>query len=210
MSTRRENAPWEVIGIVDDASGVRSRSGADPQIFIDVRQLPAGNPNVYHAVRVDGDPGAQTSTIRGLVRQLDPHATVDNVATMEELVSHSIARPRLYAVLLTIFAGVAVTRAAVGIYGVLAYAVTRRTHEIGIRMALGADRRHVIGMVLSQSGVLIAAGITLGLAGAAVVTYLETMLFGLTTLDRRPSSGVLTLAAVATLASCVPAHRATA
>jgi len=127
------------------------------------------------------------------------------------LVSNSISRPRLYAVLLGIFAGVAVTLAAVGIYGVLAYAVTQRTREIGIRMALGAERSNVMGLVMGQSASLVALGIALGLAGAAAVTrYLDTMLFGLTPRDPATLITVsLTLAAVATLASYVPARRAT-
>jgi len=137
--------------------------------------------------------------------------SVTLVATMEQLVSNSISRPRLYAVLLGMFAGVAVTLAAVGIYGVLAYAVTQRTREIGIRMALGAERWNVMGLVMGQSAALIALGIALGLAGAAAFTrYLDTMLFGLT--PRDPATFVtvsLTLAAIATLASYVPARRAT-
>ena len=137
--------------------------------------------------------------------------SVTLVATMEQLVSNSISRPRLYAVLLGMFAGVAVTLAAVGIYGVLAYAVTQRTREIGIRMALGAERWNVMGLVMGQSAALIALGIALGLAGAAAVTrYLDTMLFGLTPRDPATFIAVsLTLAAVATLASYVPARRAT-
>ena len=113
--------------------------------------------------------------------------------------------------LLGIFAGVAVTLAAVGIYGVLAYAVTQRTREIGIRMALGAERSNVMGLVMGQSASLVALGIALGLAGAAAVTrYLDTMLFGLTPRDPATLITVsLTLAAVATLASYVPARRAT-
>src|SRR6185436_6296177 len=103
-------------------------------------------------------------------RQLDPHATVDNIATMNELVSNSIARPRLYAVMLGMFATVAVLLAAIGIYGVVTYSVARRTREIGIRMALGAARADVIGFVVRQSLTLTAAGIVLGLAAATALT----------------------------------------
>ncbi len=205
------STPWQVIGIVDDVRQYGLDQEPDPQIFIDVRQLPSGNPNVYYAIRAGGDPMARVATIRGILRQIDPSATLDNVATMEQLVSNSISRPRLYAVLLGIFAGVAVTLAAVGIYGVLAYAVTQRTREIGIRMALGAERSNVMGLVMGQSASLVALGIALGLAGAAAVTrYLDTMLFGLTPRDPATLITVsLTLAAVATLASYVPARRAT-
>ena len=109
------------------------------------------------------------------------------------------------------FAGVAVALAAIGIYGVMSYAVTQRTHEIGIRMALGANRSTVMGMVLGQSAIVTAVGITAGLAGSAAVTrYLQWMLFGLTPLDLTTFLAVaLAFAIVATIAAFVPARRAT-
>ncbi|MGH9314580.1 MAG: FtsX-like permease family protein [Vicinamibacterales bacterium] len=117
----------------------------------------------------------------------------------------------MYAILIGIFAALAVALAAIGIYGVLAYSVTQRTREIGIRMALGARRSEVMGLVLGQSLVLTAAGIALGLAAAAVVTrYLDRMLFGLTPLDPATFVAVsLMFGLVATLASYLPARRAT-
>jgi putative ABC transport system permease protein len=202
--------PWEVVGIVDDVHQYGLDREPDPQIFIDVRQLPSGNPYPYYAVRADGDPTALTSRIRSVVRELDSQAIVDNVAPMRQLVSNSIARPRLYAVLLGIFAGVAAALAAIGTYGVLAYSVTRRTREIGIRVALGAQRGEVLSLVLRQSAVLTIIGLGLGLAGAAAVTrYLEGLLFGLTPLDPVTFGAVTVLfAAIATVASYVPARRA--
>jgi putative ABC transport system permease protein len=205
------NAPWQVIGIVDDVRQYGLDQEPDPQIFIDVRQLPSGNPHVYYALRTSGDPAARLDLIRGMVRQIDPSATLDSIATTDQLVAHSMSRPRLYAVLLGIFAGVAVTLAAIGIYGVLAYAVAQRTREIGIRMALGAERKNVLRMVFGQSAVLTVAGVALGVAGAAAATrYLDSMLFGLTPLDPATFIGVpVALAAIAALASYVPARRAT-
>jgi putative ABC transport system permease protein len=122
-----------------------------------------------------------------------------------------ISRPRFYAVLLGIFAAVAVTLAAVGLYGVMAYSVTRRTREIGIRMALGAARADVLSLVLGQTLVLTVVGITLGLAGSAAFTrYLAGLLFGLTPLDPTTFIAVaLVFGAVATGAALVPARRAT-
>ena len=130
---------------------------------------------------------------------------------MDDIVSNRIARPRMYAVLLGIFAGIGVALAAIGIYGVMAYSVSQRTREIGIRVALGAQRSEVVGLVLNQSLVLTVVGIALGIAGAAAVTrYLEGLLFGLTPLDPATFIGVSVMfAAVALVAAYVPARRAT-
>jgi putative ABC transport system permease protein len=209
-------APWEIIGIVDDVRQFGLDQQPGPQVFVDIRQLYGPNAAriggpTYFAVRTMGDPAAAATAIRGVVSRLDPTATVDNVATMEQLLSNSVVRPRLYAVLLGMFAALAATLAAVGIYGVMAYAVTERTREIGIRVALGARRSDVMTLVLGQGALLTAIGIALGVFGAAAVTgYLRTMLFGLTPLDPPTFIAVsVAFAAVALLATCVPARRAT-
>lgn len=149
--------------------------------------------------------------IRTVVRQLDPQATLDNVATMQAVVSNSITRPWMYAVVVGVFAGVAASLAAIGLYGEMAATVTQRTRESGIRTALGAVRHQVLGLVLRQSAVLTMLGLILGLAGAVVATRsLAGMLFGLTPLD--PTTYVLALllfGLVPTVASFVPTHRAT-
>ena len=213
-------APWEIVGIVEDVRQFNLDQDPDPQIFIDYRQdtpPPAfaqamgPPPAPYIAIRTTADPLSIAAGVRAAVRQLEPQATVDNIATMDEIVSNSLSRPRLYAALLGIFAGVAVALTAIGIYGVMAYSVTQRNREIGIRMALGAQRGDVMGLVLRQSAALTAIGIAFGLAGAAGLTrYLEGLLFGLTRLDPTTLGGVvLAFALVATLASYLPARRAT-
>jgi putative ABC transport system permease protein len=219
--------PWEIVGIVEDTRQFLD-APAISQVFFDYRQLPR-NPaggavggfgglgqrrppfTPYYVVRADGDVTALLSTLRGVVRQLNPEATLDNVATMEQRLSNSVARPRLLAVLLGIFAVVAVVLAAIGIYGVIAYSITRRTREIGIRIALGARRRAVLALVLRQGLILAAIGITIGIAGASAVTrYLDKMLFGLSPLDPATFVAVsLGFAAVAAAAAFVPARRAT-
>jgi ABC-type antimicrobial peptide transport system permease subunit len=209
------------VGIVEDVRQFDLDQDPDPQIFIEFRQEPHSAapalaalgppPAPYVAVRTAAEPLSVASSMRNLVRQLEPQATVDNIATMEQIVSNAISRPRLYAVLLGIFAGVAVALTTIGIYGVMAYLVAQRTREIGIRMALGAERADVMSLVLAQSVGVTVVGVVLGLAGAAAMTrYLHGMLFGLTPLDPATFFVVsLLFVLVAALASYVPARRAT-
>jgi predicted permease len=207
--------PWEIVGIVDDVRQIGMTERVDPQIFIDDRQVPLDEPitgvGLYVAIRTDADPDALIPTIRPLVSQLDSRAMVENIAPMHDLVANSIRRPRLYMVLLGTFAGLAVALAAIGIYGVMAYAVTQRTREIAVRMALGANRRQVLADVLGQSIVATVVGILLGLAGGAALTrYLDQLLFGLSALDPATYAAVaLLFLAIALVAAFVPARRAT-
>jgi predicted permease len=209
------DVPWEVVGIVDDVRQFALDQEPGAQVFINSRQLPAPPPpdagGPYFALRTIGEPLAIIEGVRASLRHLDPDATIDNVATMEDVVSNSLSRPRLYTVLLSIFATMAVLLAAIGIYGVTTYSVTQRTREIGVRIALGAEPANVVRLVLRQCVVLTTTGIVLGIAGAAAVTrYLKGMLFGITPLD--PATFlvvVLVFGAVALLASYLPARRAT-
>jgi putative ABC transport system permease protein len=220
-ATRGAPGPWEVVGIVDDVHQDDLGEEATPQIFVDYRQLPGpsgppGSP-MYFAVRTSGADAstaaaaATAAGIRPFARQLDPLALVDQIAPMTELVASSIAQPRFFTTLMGVFAALAVALAAIGIYGVMAYAVVRRTREIGIRMALGAGRARVLRLVLGQSLLLTTLGIICGVMGAAAATrYLEGFLFGLTPLDPTTfAAASLAFAAIATLAALIPARRAT-
>jgi putative ABC transport system permease protein len=173
----------------------------------DVYLFPVGP---YFVVRTRSDQAGVVAGALRLARQLDAEAAIYNVATMEAIASNSMTLPRLYAALLGMFAAIAVGLAAIGIYGMMAYSVTQRTREIGIRMALGASHKAVLRLVLRQSTVLTAIGLAAGLAGAAGTTrYLQGLLFGLTPLD--PSTFLvvsLAFVGVAMLASYVPARRA--
>jgi ABC-type antimicrobial peptide transport system permease subunit len=165
----------------------------------------------YFAVRTDADPAAVAQAVRDVVRQIDRDATVDNVATMEEIVSNAVAQPRFFTVLLGTLAVVAVVLSLAGIYGVISYLVSQRTQEIGIRMALGAQSAQVLRLVLRQGAAVTAIGLVLGLAGAAAgAHYLEGLLFGVEPLDPVTFAlAALVFAAVATAASLIPARRAT-
>jgi putative ABC transport system permease protein len=206
---------WEIVGVVRDVRQFGFDRAPDPQLFLDARQsqglgLPAFPVGVYFLVRTQGDPMVAAPLASRVARELNRDAGVYNIVSMDDVVANKLSRPRLYAVLLGVFAAIAVVLAAIGLYGVMAYAVTRRTGEIGVRVALGAERRQVMTLVLRQSLVLTAVGMTLGLAGAAAVTrYLEALLFGLTPLDPATFAAVMILfIAVAIAASYVPTRRA--
>jgi len=210
--------PIEIVGIVEDTRQFGLDKDPMAQVFVDFRQFPPsatslslGRFPLWYAVRAADRHDAVIASVRAMVRQVEPDATVDDIATMQQLVSDSISRPRFYAVLVGFFATVAVTLAAVGIYGVTAYSVARRTREIGIRMALGAARSDVLSLVLGQTLALTVSGITLGLLGAVAFTrYLRGMLFGLTPLDPTTFVAVaVVFGAVAISAAMVPGRRAT-
>jgi predicted permease len=162
-------------------------------------------------VRTAGDAAAQTSAVENAIRSLDKTVTLSEVETMEEVVADTNAQPRFYLSLLAAFAGVALVLAAVGIYGVMSHSVSRRTHEMAVRMALGARPAEVMRLVVGESMLLAAVGGAVGLAGALALTPLmKTLLYGVRSGDPATFATVaLVLAAVGLLASYIPARRAT-
>jgi predicted permease len=226
---------WQIVGVVENVR-LRMDGGMDSQPnprlpllgFVELRQfLTWANPDIDRvspdldmeemisggygfAVRRNGD-ALRFADLRRVVRELEPAAAVEGLTTMGDVVSGIIVRQRFYAVVVGVFAAIAGLIAAVGIYGVLAYAMTRRTQEFGIRLALGAQPRKVLLLVLGHGVILVMIGVGFGVAGALAITrYLTSMLFGLTALDPLTYVAVAVLfTAVALIASYVPARRAT-
>jgi putative ABC transport system permease protein len=162
-------------------------------------------------VRTNGDPGALAPAVRGVIRNLDPQQPIGEISTMESLLSVSVARQRFSASLLTVFSILALVMAAVGIYGVMSYTVSQRTHEIGVRMALGAQRSDVLKLVLKSGIVLGVIGVAVGLAASFALTRLiATLLFEVAATDVTTFALVAVVLFVITLVACyVPARRAT-
>jgi ABC-type antimicrobial peptide transport system permease subunit len=208
----RDAIPWLIVGIVEDIRQFGLDQEPQPQFFVDVRQWPATTGvlfpvGAYYAVRTSSDDAfGPLVQIRSVIRQMDSQAALFNVASMEDLVLATVSRPRMYAVLIGIFATVGAVLAVIGIYGLLTYLVARRTREIGIRIALGAHRRTVLALILRHGMIVTVVGVLCGLAGAAALTrYLEGMLFGVTPADAATYVSVVALfAAVAAMASLLP------
>ena len=161
--------------------------------------------------RTTGDPLGLVPFLRQDIFDLNPTLPLDRVMTMGARLSSSVAQPRFYTLVLGVFAASALALAMLGIYGVLAYTVSRRSREIGLRMALGADCRGIRNMVVRQGALLVGVGVALGLAGALVTTRaLESLLFGVTTLDLPTLIAVPVMLVTVALAACyLPARRAT-
>jgi len=198
----------EIIGVVGDVRHSSLREEAGPESYVAHAQAPFNTITVV--ARAGNDPRALTAAVRGEVRTLDPDLPVFAVRTLEEYLATAVAQPRFGALLLSIFAGVALLLTAVGLYGVISYGVEQRRHEIGVRMALGARARDVLGLVMRQGVALAAAGIGLGLVAAAALTrVMASFLFGVGATDPATFALIaLLLGLVALAASYVPALRA--
>jgi ABC-type antimicrobial peptide transport system permease subunit len=161
--------------------------------------------------RTPGDPGQLATAMRAAVAAVDPALPVYDIATMEERLGRSLAQSRFNTVLLATLGGIGLVLAIVGLYGVLAYVVAQRAHEIGIRMALGATARDVLLLVTRQGMKLVLAGVALGIVAAMVATrLLQELLFGVTATDPVTFAGVAVVLVIAgMLASIIPARRAT-
>ena len=204
-----DNEPWhKVIGVVGVVRHQRLDADTRKSVYLPHLQVPANG--LALVVRAK-NPTSLAGALRGQVREMDPDLPVNELMLMEEVVSQSIWQSRLYAILFSVFAGVAVLLAAIGIYGVMSYTVTQRTQEIGIRMALGAQMKDVLQLIVKSGLALSLIGVALGVAGAFALTrLLQTLLFGVTPTDAFTFVAVsLILLFVALLACYIPARRAT-
>ncbi len=200
----------EIVGIVGDVKHYRLDREPNPECYVSYLQVPTSFMSVVVRGETENTAGL-TAIVRDAVRQVDKDQAVSEVRTMEQVLSNSVARRRFNMMLLGIFASVALILAAVGIFGVMNYSVTQRTHEIGIRIALGAQTRDVLKLVVGQGMLLIAIGVALGLAASFALTrVMSSLLYGITATDPITFIGVaLVLASVALLACYIPARRAT-
>jgi putative ABC transport system permease protein len=209
ISMMDEPAPCEIIGIVGDAKHASLDADARATAYWPHPELARTLLTVV--LRTEGDPLALAGTLQQEVRNLDKDQPIADVSTMEQLVSNSMSRTRFTAVLLAVFAGVALALAAVGIYGVMSYSVEQMTHEIGIRMALGASRGDVVTMIVRSGMALAIAGIVIGLGAAWGLTrFLTALLYQVSATDATSFISIpFVLSAVALVACLVPAIRAT-
>jgi putative ABC transport system permease protein len=200
---------FEIVGIARDVKSAGLNAEAEPAYYVPAAQSPLTTMTVL--VRTKDDPAAMIPALRNAVLAIDPNQPIANVNTMEKIVDDSIAQPRLSMTLMGLFGALAMILAVVGIYGLLSYAVAQRTHEMGIRIALGAQVTDVLKLVLKQGMVLVLAGEVLGLIGALALTRLiGSLLFGVTPTDATTFIAVVAvLASVAFLACYIPARRAT-
>ena len=207
---RDEKFPREIVGVVGEAKPQGLDSDPMFQIYVPERQDAAWG-GLSLVVRARGDAAALAQAVRGEVRALDPAQPVYDVKTMAQVLSDSTAYRRVTMFLMALFAALALVLAAVGLYGVVSYSVAQRTREIGLRMALGAQTRDVLRLVLRQGGALILAGVLAGVVAALAATRaLSSLLYGVSTTDASVFLLVaLLLSAVALLACLVPARRAT-
>jgi putative ABC transport system permease protein len=199
----------DIVGVVGDVKYSGLDALPEATFYLNLRQNPSSQR--YVVLRTASDPSSVGRAARAAIASLDTTIAASRMWTIDELMTASVAPPRFRTLLVGIFAALGLLLAAVGIYGVMAYAVSERTHELGVRIALGADRSALMRLVLGEAALLAAAGVGIGLAGAMVATRLmRSMLFGVTSTDPVTFitvAGVLVVSALA--ASYVPTYRAT-
>jgi predicted permease len=205
-----KNEPWSmIVGVVGNVKNESLSLTQNKSVYLLHAQFPLGGMGL--AVRATANPESLVGAIREQVKEMDPNLPVTQVLTMTEVVSRSIYRSRLFAILFGVFAGIALLLASVGIYGVMSYSVAQRTHEIGIRLALGARRSDVSRLIVVQGMKLTVVGTVIGLAGGLALTRLiRSLLYEVSTTDPLTFGLVAALLGIVALLACyIPARRAT-
>jgi predicted permease len=198
----------EIVGVVRDAKYDSVREAAPPTMYIPHLQSRPGGSMI--AVRTAAEPAVVTGAVREAVRQVDPNLPMMDVSTQIEQVERRFAQEKMFAQAYTLFGGLAVVLAAIGLFGVMSYSVARRTNEIGIRMALGARREDVVRLVMWESMILVAAGVVVGAAAAlGLGRFVATLLYGLAATDVLTiAAAIAIMLAVSALAGLLPARHA--
>jgi putative ABC transport system permease protein len=209
------NPVYSIAGVMEDTKHNGLASTSPPEIYIPIEQMSDKGFNYFvrslnFAVKTEGDPLKLAGDIQTIAADIDSGQPLYEIQTMDKVVSNSVAEPRFNTLLFGIFGALALVLAAVGIYGVMAYSVAQRIKEIGIRMALGARRSDIFGLIISRGLILALVGIGAGVAGAISLTrYLETLMFEIKGTDPVTFVSVgLLMTAVAILACYLPARRA--
>jgi predicted permease len=200
---------WEIVGVVADIRNLELREAGAPEFYLSALQ--DSFPNMFLVVRTSVEPTAVAGAIRQAAAEVDKSAAVSDIKTMDRIVSAAVTQPRFNLFLLGLFSGIALLLSAAGIYGVTAYSVAQRTHEFGIRMALGAQVGDVLRMIIRQGMLLISVGVAVGLvASFALTRLLRTLLFGVSVTDPLTFVAITFLLTLVALIACyVPARRAT-
>jgi putative ABC transport system permease protein len=209
IEMKDENVPTEIIGVVGDNKHMGLDIEVEPMAFWPHPELTYSSMTL--AIRTKGEPLSVASAARNVIRNLDPQQPIGEVSAMNSLMAKSIAKSRFNATLLAVFSLVALVMAAVGIYGVISYSVQLRTHEIGVRMALGAQRGDVLRLVVKQGISLGLTGVGAGLVASFALTRLiASLLFEVTATDKTTFALVAAGLFLITLVACyIPARRAT-
>ena len=200
---------WQIVGVYHDVHNGGVKGDGFPEINVPFYQ--STWPQASIAVRTSGDPANMSKSIAAVISSIDQDLPLDQVKTMDQLVDESLAGDRFTTLLFTSFAAVALALAAIGIYGVMSFAVAQRTHEIGLRMALGADTKQVLRLILQEGMLLASIGLVIGLLGSYFVgRTMKSVLYQITAIDPAAFSAVAVVLLISALLACyIPAHRAT-
>jgi putative ABC transport system permease protein len=200
----------EIVGVVGNVKHLSLQNDFTPEMYVPASQVPVNL--VWIVARTSlSDPAAIATAVRDQVALIDRDIPLTQVRVFDEYMSRTLAKPRFNALLLSVFAGTALLLTAIGIYGLLAYSVSQRTNEIGIRIALGAAQSNIFRLVVGQAMLMVAISIVIGLLGAFMATrLLSSLLYGVATWDPTTFASIATLIAVVAFLACwLPARRAT-